>query len=753
MKKILTSAIIISSLLLSFFTTYYYGKLNFYNMISHQEYLSTHIKDNNQLKDPEQFINIIQTVANQYDINVERQTYTLDDSLKKTIVTKYVYVNHTNLSFDKIQLLNGRYLTKEDTNSDVYLSSKSSNNINQIGQIKSFDQANQLDILPFPKLITQNLSGDYTITTSDKTIAEQFVQSLNELGLEAKVNAFTYVSSPYINLTILLIVGILYFIIFFLILIFFVYFIILRFKEFSIKKMLGFTNQHLIKNILLKDLVLNQLISIGISLTVTTIYLAFYNNFSGFISFLPIWLIVELGLNLLLLLFCYPITYLVKCISSGLMLKNKQPKKLIQCINASSKFIFSVCAIVVLSILINNFVVLSNQNQNIHQWEQVKDYASFWYSPDELPTVGGKLDSLAEYPTQVKMQKFYQLTNQQGGFIISPSQEYTYKNTTPPNWPSYHPYKNRITINNNYLKLNPIFDTASRQVDVPDENTTDLTILVPEKYKNNADDILQLYTQFHTENYYFTRQIVQTQSGVDLGYDPGAYGEIIKHVDPLKVHIIFVKNDQQYFTYNPTYCTESNNIITDPIAIIANNQNMGVDDYTTIISNGEYFCKVSDTQNPVGSFKATMISAGVENNIIRVNMLYDQVGNYIYETKTQIALECMLIIIVAIIIILIIIYSILNYMEANKKINAVKKIHGFSFFKRHFAFLKYVPIFWGVIWISMLGIVKLMDLSETINLSILGIGSLSFMTIDLLVCYLTIRLKEIQKAKDILKGE
>lgn len=110
-----------------------------------------------------------------------------------------------------------------------------------------------------------------------------------------------------------------------------------------------------------------------------------------------------------------------------------------------------------------------------------------------------------------------------------------------------------ITIDTNYLKVNPIkfvIPTEKEQINV-DSNT--LSLLVPQKYKKYEAEIKQNYL---------------SDLKFKLTEDP-PIGKI--SLDKVNIQVLYVKNRQKYFTYNTFYGKLADeNMVEDPIVVVVN---------------------------------------------------------------------------------------------------------------------------------------------------------------------------------------
>ena len=118
-----------------------------------------------------------------------------------------------------------------------------------------------------------------------------------------------------------------------------------------------------------------------------------------------------------------------------------------------------------------------------------------------------------------------------------------------------------IRVSRNYFLYNPI-ETADGNDLVSQIVYDDLTLnlLVPEKYRDLEDQIVEAYR----ENFYFEKVRAENDYNQDAGID-----EVLEILDEdLYIHIIYVKDGQRYFTLRSDCAVLTDQWIEDPIVVI-----------------------------------------------------------------------------------------------------------------------------------------------------------------------------------------
>lgn len=208
------------------------------------------------------------------------------------------------------------------------------------------------------------------------------------------------------------------------------------------------------------------------------------------------------------------------------------------------------------------FMILKSVSNN-HNIQKTKSmYRVLWNE---------KLDSddyKKERENNIKAKEFYdRICKNKNAFLIDTDNyvilDYKQKNTycfndENPN-DVYSPDHDCITVNENYLKYNHIYNTDNKLVinDLKKSKDT-LNILVPSKYWKYVDDIKKQYLEY----FYFQKVEVDNLYNEKIGESENTMKK-----DQLTLNMIKVKDHQNYFSYNMR-TGDLNNEIWDPITIV-----------------------------------------------------------------------------------------------------------------------------------------------------------------------------------------
>lgn len=749
MKKIVYIVMVLTFLFSSYFAIKLYSDYDYYTCFVSNKNQSVHIENKDNRLTSKDYLKAIMEDADKESISVKRLVYTPVNNGNNTKIVYYIYNSKTdkNKFFDNLPLCWGRFVSKSDEKY-AFLSNKSTGSSSQIGRINIFDNTKEVEIRNLTDMENHIYGTDYVLSTDSKEKANNFASNLEELGLLCTVNSSSSIDPMQFDFLFYLVYVPLILCLYILCSVAFLYYLINRFKEFAVQKMFGSFNKDIIHSVILKDVIPIISYSLIASIVITLIFLFFFNTFTKVLQFILMWLIIQIFVAGFALLTFFIVCQVVKSCKTSESLKNKKPLKLVKGLNYGVKAVFSVTAVILLTISIQNINLIQKENGNFSKWIQTQHYAVVAMTVDDSVMENPQ----KEYESNEKVRGFFGELDKNGAMLLSPSSYYNDNNANNikeyDRFPAYSPWKYSVSINNNYLKLNPIFDLSGKPVEVINDGSADTTLLVPLKYKPNEQDIIKLYQEYISVSYFGAQDRYQFNCGKDIGYDIDAKGATMKHHDPLKIHIIYVKDGQKYFTYDADVCKKQNNEITDPIAMIVTSKSCDSYSYPSFICRNEMRAFVDDYNNPSASLTNIISKENLQDNVVAIISLYDKFGEHIYNVKMQIALELIIMLIALIIVFAIVIFSANIYLEQSKLIHAVKSINGYSFLDRHKFYLLTTAFFWLLIFVVMLGLCA----TKILPFSIVTLIILGLLIIDEALSIFIISIKESNKQKDILKG-
>ncbi len=172
-----------------------------------------------------------------------------------------------------------------------------------------------------------------------------------------------------------------------------------------------------------------------------------------------------------------------------------------------------------------------------------------------------------------------------------------------------------IRVSRNYFRYNPI-ETADggTLLDEIIEDDLTLNVLVPEKYRSMEEQIIEAYR----ERFFFEK--VQAEN--DYNEMAGIDERLDIPEESLKIHIIYVKDGQRYFTFRADCASTTDNWITDPVVRIYTD-NIHCNYAHSFLSQWTYF--YSDKGNAETAYqeiKADVEACGAERSLQKVLPVY-----------------------------------------------------------------------------------------------------------------------------------
>lgn len=672
----------------------------------------------------------IEKLSKSKGINIYKVIYDELTDSNEIIVDIYTALADENKLRDKFKIkyedsienlfLNNGYLSSENKEIGVF-------NRNLNIRIKSLSEA-----------INENIIGQYLIQTDDlrelESIKQEFTEILN-LGLADEIvssnidknNILSIVELKYLILIAILLISIL---------LAFIYYIVFRYKEFAIKKMFGHSDGKIIFKDVFKEILTMHLYTLVASGLIVMLYLYYYNKFKYVVGYLKNLSIVLLVFSIILIVVEMVISLNIDNIKIKNMLNNKKPITLIQSLNYITKVTFSIVLVAIMVNLISNYNNLISQNKNLEKWKSTNEYVYFnmtdkYRDSEEL---------IWNYNQSLRCRELFKYYNNKGGLLVSPSNYFSYNNfygkESLNTRKEYDPIDGiALEVNAEYLRQNPIRDTNGNIISIEDEYGDYLIILVPEKYKEDEENLLQLYKEIYQFRRFVNEDIYNEYMNI----------EKVDHPE-IKIKIIYTENGQESFLYNPLLEEENQNSIIDSVHIVINSENIGGDSYTKYVSSNEFFAKIDGSVEGDAYSKVYEVikELDMEKDILSVYTLYSNVDSYIIKVENEIKEYIISVIITLFLEILLTIYMIINYIQRNKYINAIRKINGYSYIKRHNKLILLIVGTWMAILIGgyVLRIFSFMEVLKVI---------IPLALLEILIMYLVLKKIENDEILSVLK--
>ncbi|QKG85366.1 hypothetical protein GXN76_13360 [Kroppenstedtia pulmonis] len=396
-------------------------------------------------------------------------------------------------------------------------------------------------------------------------------------------------------------------------------------------------------------------------------------------------------------------------------LKGKKPYKVLMGASLLLKIVFLGFAVGALSFLQDTNEEIARFEENLSIWEKTENLyqtVTTYIGQDEVPA------HVAVQQNQAVKKAYQDLNKKVDGFLMDSSNYsevdegvYLYDlNTKEGEDVRTTPLGKSITINMNYLSHNPI---ESEHASIPEQwvdDETVLNLLVPVSLREKEKEIKDKFIS----HFYLQRVEAENMYRKEKG-EP--LNRMTK--DDLDVNIIYVKDNQSYFTFNPYEKGEGDYFIRDPIAII-DNANFDASSYMSYLGSHYYF--YSEEEDPMQRI-SPIAAAHDASSLQRVESVYDVYGKMIQELSTTRVFLLMVIVALSIAALSVSLYYTLCYFHKNKLKLFVQHIHGQGFYP----LTKGLLAMHGCFFILLLGLSFLLKLGVltwiTAAMLVLNIGA------------------------------
>lgn len=711
MKKLIFLLFTITFIVVSFLSMKQFEYIQFqsFNNDSTGEKWNFIVENGNPQKNKFENFYLLEDMAMKAKVNFQRVSSERDNNKDKIVY--YVAFFEKDNYFEKIKLKTGKFLNVNSDKNDFLSTIKTYNN-HQIGQLEIFHSFEPIEIRPMIAAgKTRDIKGTYTL--NGKENAEKLKKIVSEYGFTVKISKDQGQSSvtPYPYQDMIYKASL---ILCLLIALAMLYDLINNYKEIAVRYLLGY-NFWQIGAYLFRKYIKVFLGSLSMVLSGLIVYLYFYNELQQLFPFLYFWLGNIIPLILIISLI-FIVTWLgTKTINISQMIKNKKPIKLLFYTNIIIRFILAIFLILGLQQEINTYLTIKSTLDKQEKWFILKDYSYLGIIAD---SEHGLLNSLNDEKKR-QFQLLYKELESQGAFYISPSGYYMNNSETPLDPNPWGMDGMKVEINKNYLSINPIIGINNERVEIPDKpNSNEITVLVPTKFEKYENDIKRTISKDYT----------------------GIYN--LKDSTPPNVNILYVKNDQSYFTFSTNMAEKNTYEITDPIAIIVNSQFDPRILAASISMGYGYYTKNSGNENPFKVTQDTLKSYNFNEIWQPISVAYASVELKIASNKELLQLATVYCSLFVILLGVLLFFSSMYYLEMNKKSLALQWIFGYTFFEKHYLAYLVILVFWNFTFAICFFIT-----SKTLLLAKIILGLTFF---DILLISIILSIKEYNITKQIL---
>lgn len=270
-----------------------------------------------------------------------------------------------------------------------------------------------------------------------------------------------------------------------------------------------------------------------------------------------------------------------------------------------------------------SFTACKERTETLHNGTNWEKYKNFYSTAVKY---SGENESTEKYlEIAEKSAKLFPILEEKAGAFVA--EAYNYQSIDEEGTPLYEqntlhypveisPNGQSIRVSKNYFKYNPIY-TADGSDLVEQIIFDDLTlnILVPEKYKDMKEQITEAYL----ENFYFEKVTATNEYNEMAGIDETL--DIDKN--DLKINIIYVKDNQKYFTFRSDCATLTDNTIVDPVVQIYTS-NIHCNYAHSIITQWCFFYSEKESCDEAYNDILPLLKQCNADNIKRVDCVYDE---------------------------------------------------------------------------------------------------------------------------------
>ena len=390
-------------------------------------------------------------------------------------------------------------------------------------------------------------------------------------------------------------------------------------------------------------------------------------------EFIPI----TIGINLIILLLIFLISIILFFLSF-VNLNSRNEKKRLSKIRLIAN-ISKLCLLILIIILCKDFsdqrILLKTNEANLNLWKNTENMFKICeiYSPiyGNLPKEYEQNEKiLSVYKDLSKMNKVFIINTLNFEHAnITDSEEYCNYMTNVHKEEDLYSHNGRnIMVDKNYLKRNFIkaYSDKSNVLDKIDDNKDVLNILVPQKLKKYEDTIKKSYREW----FYFQKVDVLNI------YKEARNEELVtREIDDLKINLIYIENNQSYFTYN-MYSGDSFNTIKDPIVTVYTEN---VDNSVLAANLSAYMFLESENEYSASKEIKDVTQKYNINELNAVLSVYDEKGEEIDYIKDKI--ERLILKIIIVLFMLIALMSVITYVYYKSWISkiVIKSLYGYNF--------------------------------------------------------------------------
>lgn len=664
MKKIIMLLVFVQLVLLSVFS------LNEYNAFKNNQLLykdtssiTIEIKSQVERGTSLKSFDYLRNLSEKYQVSISKYIFRNEKDL-------IIYTTDTMLN-GQVELEKGAF---PSLHSNQFVSMKNRISEDQVGIIKQSEPQLMITIKNLNEANNFGENGIYYIGTTNDVTLKQIVSDLNRDIATAEIfnenNSYMNYTTFGENLLLVVSIGIVALCIF----IAFAYYIVDKLKVISILRTVGFSSER-VSLYLIRDILKPMLLStLSAYIVCTTYYWLFYQ--ADYLKELScIYMLYSFFVVFIYVLFLFlSLCFIVRNSRITVSIKGRKPFAVLAFVNYCLKFIFVGFLLFSINQLLENTSTLEAKLSNLSVWEKTQNVYT------TVTTYTGRGN---DYELNKKLKNYYiDLEQNHKAFLMNAANysdtgdgELLYELNTNGEDTLISPSGKMVIINTNYLEYNPIKASTITVEDQIIDNENTLNIFVPNKLKSLEEKIYEKYKRW----FYFQKVEVANV------YNKEANKKLDStKLEELSINIIYVKDNQNYFTFSPDIGEENGFLITDPIAIILK-QNLADQVYKAFLSSSFYFH--SNSADPYSILRPLITKNDVQSSIQRVKPVYNVYGKEIESLQSQKRMNSIIVFILAMSNFIVTFNIVASYYQKNKIKLYIQKLFGYSMLKRNWSML------------------------------------------------------------------
>ncbi|PEJ51649.1 bacteriocin-associated protein [Bacillus wiedmannii] len=693
MKKVVVFFLIVASILSGFIAFQQTDHKEFEKMEKVEQRIGKEfvIPDVLGFANPSEIYPILLEAAKESHTNIFRTNVAYHEDEHAEIL-KYVLLTTETIYFKQFQLSGGGVLKPKDTfQGNAFLSAVHTKDTKQKGVIKDFGDNQVITIKPlqtsyehlpmagryvvegvddksydaFLKLFSKKLNQHFK--PKQYIVADDFKRNLsnNEEALDSPINSLSYIQ----------------YMVFIVLLCFLIYYVFNEAKRIGVIKMHGVSNLRLWFIVIGRTIASMFVLSIGISVLAT----AFVKNVtSGFIYTI---MFDQCKTYLIITILSLVSYFYISKIKVNQMIKNRKDTKGIFVFNTLLKVTCSIIFVLLGTSILEQYITVKEKQVNLKNWEKNKDYGVFYPL-----SVGNDEEQQGMHKTASSINgDLYPILNKMGAVLID-SKEYEEIELS-----RNKDYKGiwSVTLNNNYLREFPLYDIHNQRVQVS-EDTENWILLVPEKYQNREKEILRFFEE-------------RRKPAIEYE-EKRMHREVPNHLRNRKIDIIWIKNNQEIFSFNPDVYKSDNNKIRDEIIEVMTEKNSFVGERDLILGGGANDpLKIKLIKRDAGltykTLEPELKRLGLDDNLRYLVTVDQYISKDIY--NLQKTMKILLTVTSGLIvgILFLVTQNIIVYFNKNQQKIVVHRLFGVDFFRTYKGYMLQFVLMW-IVQLSICFIVK-----------------------------------------------